>query len=323
MKGGAEMIASLIHQKNKYVLGIEALLKENIYKCSGKEDALKILPEAEIIITIGGADSSHIIPMDEELLAVCTKLKLLLSLSAGVESLPLEALLARGVRVCNTKGAHAVPIAEYVLGGMLIFSHRYHMFFRRQVKREWGTFSQGDGIEGKTLCVVGAGSIGQAIGKKAKALDMQVIGIKRHPEALPYFDRVLEAGRLHEGLSEADYVALATPLTPETRRLMGAEEFQKMKDTAVFINISRGNTVDEAALVQALIKKQIAGAVLDVFQEEPLPQDSQLWQMENVIITPHIAGGTFDAERNSVQLTYENILRHRNGQEPVNQIAGI
>jgi phosphoglycerate dehydrogenase-like enzyme len=316
------MIVSLVHPKNKLVLSIEELLKEDIRKFHDREEALEVLPEAEIIITIGGARSGVIL-VDGEILAACPKLKLVLSLSAGVESLPLQALFDRGVQVCNTKGVHAGPIAEYVLGGILIFCRRYHTFLRRQGRREWGPFLQGDDIEDKTLCIIGAGSIGQAIGKRAKAMGMRVVGVKRRPEELPCFDRVLGTGDLWEGLREADYVVLATPLTPETRRLMGAEEFRQMKETAVFINISRGNTVDEAALVHALSEKQIAGAVLDVFQEEPLPQDSPLWEMENVIITPHTSGSTYSAEKGMVRSVYENILRYYGGQTPLHQITGV
>jgi phosphoglycerate dehydrogenase-like enzyme len=320
MKGGTRMIVSLVHPKNKLVLAVEELLKEDIRKFHDREEALKVLPEAEIIITIGGARNGVVL-VDGEVLAACSKLKLVLSLSAGVESLPLQSLFDRGVQVCNTKGVHAVPIAEYVLGGILIFCRRYHTFLRRQEKREWGPFLQSDDIEGKTLCVVGAGSIGQAIGQRAKAMGMRVVGVKRRPEEIPSFDRVLGTGDLREGLREADYVVLATPLTPETRCLMGAEEFRQMKDTAVFINISRGNTVDEAALVQALSAKQIAGAVLDVFQEEPLPQDSPLWEMENVVITPHTAGSTYSAEKGMVQSVYENIRRYYGGQALAGRIT--
>lgn len=123
-------------------------------------------------------------------------------------------------------------------------------------------------------------------------------------------------------MAQADYVVLATPLTPDTRQLMGAEEFRKMKASAVFINISRGDTVDEAALLQALREKQITGAVLDVFHEEPLPADHPFWKMENVLVTPHSAGISKNTLRKTIRLFHDNLIRFRQSQELINPIRG-
>jgi phosphoglycerate dehydrogenase-like enzyme len=149
---------------------------------------------------------------------------------------------------------------------------------------------------------------------------MRVIGIKRHPEEIYGFDKVLGVEHLYEMLGESDYVVLATPLNQDTYHLMGTEEFKKMKNTAIFINISRGNTVDESALIKALEKKQIAGAILDVFQVEPLPASSPLWKMENVLVTPHGAGPTSNTEQKTIQIIFENITKYINGQELINEI---
>ncbi|MDR3362730.1 MAG: D-2-hydroxyacid dehydrogenase [Desulfovibrio sp.] len=317
------MIVSIIHWKNKFIPALEKLLGEKICECHDKQEALKVLPEADILLTFGVGGGEYSIPMDEEILSACKKLRLVLSLSAGIETLPLQALLSKGIRICNTRGAHGGSIAEYVLCWILIISHHFHTFIRRQERCEWKTILYGEDIEGKTLCVIGVGSIGQEIGKKAKALNMRVTGTKRHPEPVQGFDKVLGTGHLHELLGEADYVVLSTPLTRETHHLMGAEEFQKMKDTAVFINVSRGNTVDESALIQALEEKQIAGAILDVFQIEPLPASSPLWKMENVLITPHNAGPTKNTKNKTIQLLFENIVRFTNGKALINEIKEI
>ncbi|MDR1867486.1 MAG: D-2-hydroxyacid dehydrogenase [Treponema sp.] len=317
------MIVSLIHWKNTYIPALETLLEQKIYECHDKQEALKAFAEADIVITIGGGDGEYAIPLDEELLSAAKTLRLVLSLSAGIEKLPLQSLVNRGIKVCNTRGAHGSSIAEYVLGGMLVLSHHYHTFIRRQERREWRLMLHGEDIEGKTLCVIGAGSIGQTIGRKAKALDMRVIGIKRHPEPLSGFDDVFGIDKLHAVLRESDYVVVATPLNKETYHLMGAEEFKNMRSSAVFINISRGNTVDELALVQALEQKQIAGAVLDVFQVEPLPTDSPLWSMENVLITPHSAGPTSNTERKTIKILFDNIINYTHGQALINEITEL
>ena len=235
---------------------------------------------------------------------------------------PLEEVRRRGIRACNPKGAHAVSIAEYVLGCMLSVSHQFPAFLRNQEQSVWKMNDRSEDLEGKTLCVVGAGSIGQEIGKKAKAFDMNVIGLKRHPEPLGFFDEVWGNDRLGEALGCADYVVLVTPMTPETYHMMGMEQFRMMKETAIFINVSRGDTVDEDALISALENHQIGGAVLDVFHCEPLPQDSPLWSMEQVLVTPHNSGLTGNTVRKVVKITLDNIRRFREGRELVNQIEG-
>jgi D-2-hydroxyacid dehydrogenase (NADP+) len=310
------MIVSLIIWNTPYIPAIENFLGEKITECRTKEEAMSMLPEAEIAIVMGGAG----LTIDEDMLNAGKKLKLILSVSAGVEKLPLKQLHDRGIAVCNSKGAHAVTIAEFVLGGMLAMSHHFPAFMRNQANAQWRTFFSGDDLEGQTLCVIGAGSIGSEIGKKAKAFDMRVLGLKRKPEPLEYFDEVWGIERLHEALGQSDYVALITPLTPETYHLMGVEEFRVMKDTSVFMNVSRGDTVDEAALINALKRKQIAGAFLDVFHTEPLPKESPLWTMENVVVTPHNAGPSTNSERKTVKLLCDNIIRFRQGRELVNKV---
>lgn len=310
------MIVSLLNWENTYISTVEKFIGEKIVECHSRQEAIEVLPKAEIIITIGGVDMLF----DEEMLEVCGNLRLLLSLSAGIEKLPLQALHSRGIAVCNTKGAHGVTISEYVLGGMLAVSHRYPPFIRNQGNSLWQPVFKGEDIEGQTLCIIGAGSIGKEIGKRAKAFEMEVIGLKRNPGPMKYFDQVWGIERLQEALGLADYAVLVTPLTQETRHLMGAEEFRIMKDTAVFINVSRGDTVDEEALVLALQGKQIAGAILDVFHIEPLPADSPLWKMENVLVTPHNAGLSDNSESKMLQLICDNIIRYRKGRKLINQI---
>ncbi|SHI01420.1 Phosphoglycerate dehydrogenase [Sporobacter termitidis DSM 10068] len=309
------MIVSLLVWDTPYLEAIEEATGEKVVECRSAEAALKALPEADIALTMGGAAL-----LDETLLATAKKLRLVLSASAGVEKLPLEALHARDIAVCNAKGAHAVTIAEYVLGGMLAWSHHFPTFIQHQERAHWQSFFSGDDLDGQTLLVVGTGLIGREIGRKAGAFDMRVLGLRRHPAPEPHFDEILGIGALRETLPRADFVVMATPLTDETYHLMGAEEFRAMKDSAVFINIARGDTVDEDALISALRGRQIAGAVLDVFHREPLPKDSPLWSMDNVMITPHNAGLSDSAERKTIRFLCDNIRRFRAGQPLINQI---
>jgi D-2-hydroxyacid dehydrogenase (NADP+) len=310
------MIVSLLIWEPPCIPAIEEAVGEKITQCRTKEAAMQALPEADIVILMGGGG----LLLDAEMLSVSKKLKLVLSVSAGMEKLPMRLLHERNIAVCNTKGVHAGTIAEYVVGGMLAISHHFPAFIRNQDKAEWTPVFSFDDIGGQTLCVIGAGAIGSEIGKKAKAMDMKVIGLKRHPEPIAHFDAVWGIDRLHEALSLADFAVLITPLTKETYHLMGAAEFSIMKSTAVFINVSRGDTADEAALIGALREKRIAAALLDVFHTEPLAKDSPLWTMDNVLITPHNAALSANSDRKLTRTLCDNINRLRRGQELINQV---
>lgn len=276
-------------------------------------DAADLLPEADQLI----ADER----LPEETLARCGKLKWLYSLSAGVEHLPFGALRAKGVFVSNASGIHGTQMAEQTLGVMILFSRQLHRALAFQRRKVWGRPQLAVGeLAGRTLCVIGTGAIGREIARKAKAFDMRVTGLRRHPAPLPDFDAVLGMDAFHAALAEADYVVLVTPLTNETYHLMDAAAFACMKKTAVFLNVSRGDTVDEAALVEALRSGVIAGAGLDVFHEEPLPAASPLWEMENVVVTPHSAGLVPDYFDRAAALFIRNFIDLRAGRPVPNAV---
>jgi len=230
-----------------------------------------------------------------------------------------EELKKKGVIINNTSGVHAGAIAEYVLGGLLMMSHHLHKYYKDQLHGIWGKVHSGENLEGKTMCIIGAGNIGREIGKKAKAFDMNVIGLKRTPEPLMYFDQVLPMEKLDETLGIADYVVLVTPLTEETYHLMNESRFQLMKSGGVFVNVSRGDTVEETALIKALQNKQIAGAVLDVFHEEPLAESSPLWSLDNVIITPHASGISRNTTNRIIGMFQKSYNCYRNREVLPNQ----
>jgi phosphoglycerate dehydrogenase-like enzyme len=250
-----------------------------------------------------------------EMLQALSGLKFLYIMSAGVDNLPFNELIARRITVCNASGIHGQQMSEHAIGVMIAFSRNIGLSIRNQSKRLWGGHGSLDELSGRTLLVVGAGRIGKEIARLASAFGMRIIGVTRRALTIEGFEQVYPLSRLHEALGSADYVILLTPLTAETNGLMGAGEFAAMKPTAIFLNLSRGETVDEQALITALKTGVIAGAGLDVFQEEPLPPQNELWEMENVVITPHSAGIT----RNYVQMSMlhfiKNLLLFRTGGE--------
>lgn len=214
------------------------------------------------------------------------------ALSAGVDFFDLEALEERGIALTTAAGVHAEPVAEQVLGYLLLFERRLHTGIRQQSRNVWERYEGGE-IRGKTLGIVGLGAIGERVAHYGKAFEMTVIGTKAHPETAPdAVDEAFAPDGLFEVLKRADYLVVACPLTEETRGLLGTRELSAMKSEAVLINVARGEVVDEEALAYVLQQGVIRGAALDVFSEEPFPSDSPLWNLSNVVMTPHMAGST-------------------------------
>ncbi len=213
------------------------------------------------------------------------------ALTAGVESLLFPETLQDPVLISNSKGIHGIPMAEHVLGLMLNFSRRLNLFRTQQQLHQWKRPPLEDlqEINGKTIAIVGLGAIGHEIAKKAKAMDMRVIAAKREMTQEPFVDHLYRPEQLLEMLSEADFIVVTLPLTDATKNLFGQEQFAAMKSTAFFINVSRGGVVQEDQLISALQNHQIAGAGLDVFVEEPLPETSPFWDLPNAVITPHLS----------------------------------
>ena len=223
----------------------------------------------------------------------------------------------------NASGLHAIPISEHILALILAFARGLHCAYGYQAKREWGKPGREEVFElaGKTMLLVGVGAIGARTAKLAAALGMRVIGIRRNPH--------LEAGgleavygpeRLLEHLPEADFVVLTVPLNYETQGMISKRELRVMKPGAYLVNIGRGATVDEGALVQALQGGWIAGAGLDVFENEPLPPDSPLWEMPNTILTAHYAGRTPHYSERALAIFLDNLERYTTGQPLFNLV---
>lgn len=214
------------------------------------------------------------------------------ALTAGVDSYNLDRFRQHDVILTNASGVHAKPIAQQVLGYMLMFERNIHRGVHQQVEGVWDRYG-GNELGGKTIGIIGTGAIGSEVARVVATFDTHVLGTKRDTsESVPHVDRLLSPAHTDEVLEEADYLVIACPLTEETRGLIDSQAFDRLSEDAVLINIARGEVVDESALITALEEEQIAGAGLDVFEEEPLPEDSPLWDLSNVIVTPHMAGST-------------------------------
>jgi len=240
------------------------------------------------------ADADGLITYGEDLtgerLRRLPRLRWIHVISAGVEQLPFSELEQAGILVTNSRGIHEVPMGEYTVAVMLDWVRKLSVFRDRQRERRWDPSIRVGELAGKTAAILGAGAIGQGIAKRLQAFDMKVWGVNTTGKPLPQFDQVGTLADLKPILEEADFVVVTLPHTPQTEGLLGEEAFGWMKPTSFLINIARGPVVVERALLRALNQRQIGGAVLDVFDQEPLQEDHPFWEMDNLLITPHISG---------------------------------
>ncbi len=206
--------------------------------------------------------------------------------SAGFDRVPMEYVQSHGIKIYNARGVYSIPMAEFAISGVLQLYKQSKFFYKNQEKHEWNKHRGLLELYGKTVCIVGCGSVGTECAKRFSAFGCKVIGVDLFPREDAYYEKMDGLSKLDEGLRVADIVVLTLPLTEETKYMMNAKRFDFMKEGSVLVNIARGAVVDETALLQALDNK-LYGAVLDVFEEEPLAEDHPLWKKENVILTPH------------------------------------
>ena len=256
------------------------------------------------------------------------RLRYVQSIGAGTDQFPRAALAERGIRLASGRGVNARAVSEHAMALVLALVRKLPEAGRNQAQKLWrgmiGDISQReDELGGKTLLIVGIGGIGGRLARLAKAFDMQVIGLRKRPAAgAECADAVHGIEDLPRLLPEVDFVALTCPLTPETENLIDAATLDRMRATSYLINVARGRVVDEVALIAALRAGRIAGAALDVTVEEPLPPSSPLWDMPNVLITPHTAGETQRYEDNVLDILDENLERLWRGEGTLrNQIV--
>ena len=240
---------------------------------------------------------------------------------AGVDALPLRELNEKGVILTNGSGANAINIAEQTLAYMLMFMRRMNLTARHQDAREWKQDDGYDEVYNKTVMIVGVGHIGKLIAQYAKALGMKTIGVRRTDQDTEYIDEMIPMSEMKSRINEVHFVVNALPDTEETIGMFDEELFKAMSKKAYYINIGRGKTTKMDDLIAALQNEEIAGAGLDVTTPEPLPSDNPLWDMKNVIITPHDAGNSVHYEERAFDIFKRNLKSYvENGEVVVNEV---
>jgi phosphoglycerate dehydrogenase-like enzyme len=280
------------------------------------EAFVEMLGEAEVLYDF---PRGHV----RDLVRVAPDLRWVQGSMAGAGEVAEKAGLGEtDVAVTTASGIYSGPLAEFALMAMLQHAKQLEQLRKDKARKVWRQGAVG-GLERKTLCVVGMGSIGQAIATRARPFGMRVVGVKRTvrdgDEAWGFADDLYPTAEMHAALREADFVAVTLPGTPETRHLLDAEAFAAMKKDAYFVNVGRGAVVDEAALVGALEDGHLSGAALDVFEVEPLPEESPLWELENVIVSAHTTDVVPDLiNAAQTDLFCENLRRYLAGEELIN-----
>ncbi|MBP2626715.1 MAG: Glyoxylate reductase [Firmicutes bacterium] len=297
---------------DRHIEAIKAVAPDsNIISCD-LQQAAEHIADTDILLTWGAMDI-------HPLYLTAPKLKWVHALSAGVENLLFSEIKSDTTLLTNSKGIHGIPISEHVLAMMLTFTRGLNMFIRQQTQKHWKRVHVGE-IHDKTIGIVGLGSIGREIAKKAKGMGMQVVASKQTMTTELFVDKLYTPDQLHELLAISDFVVIALPLVEETTNLFTIKEFAAMKSSAYFINIARGAVVKQDDLVTALAQGLIKGAGLDVFDHEPLSETSPLWDMPNVIITPHLAALSPNYMDRAIKLFADNLSRFIQHKEMLNII---
>jgi len=255
------------------------------------------------------------------------RLKWIHSPAAAVHQLMFPELIASEVVVTNSSPVHGPVVAEHAIAVLLALAKRLPQAMRYQAKKKWSQallwneHPRPREVEGATVAVIGVGGIGSEFIRRAKALGMNVLAVRQNPaKGTAGADEVYSAEQLEQVLPRADYVLLCTPVTPATSALINSERLAKMKSDAYLINVGRGTLADEPALIDALKAHRIAGAALDVFDEEPLPEESPFWSLDNVLITPHTAGVTEGLWERHYKLIAENLRRFNDGRPLLSEV---
>jgi phosphoglycerate dehydrogenase-like enzyme len=278
-----------------------------------------MLADAEIVLGIPGESTEGL----RDLIARAPALRWVQSMFAGggetVRGAALDAATLARVAFTTTSGVHGTMLAEYAFLGVLALRKDFRRLERARVERTWQRFPMGE-LFGSTIVIVGTGHIGTSIARVARAFGMRAVGVARTSDPRAEFDEIVPLVSLVDVCARADVVALALPGTLATRGLFGEREIAALRPDAVVVNVGRGTTVDQPELTRALVAGRIGGAVLDVFEPEPLPPDDPLWSLDNVLISPHTATLSIHENERIVELFLDNLARDARGEPLRNRV---
>lgn len=251
-------------------------------------------------------------------------LKWLQIVAAGVDNPSFQPSIQRGIRITTSSGTNAEPVGLNAVTGLMMLARGFPHWIQAQQKREWSPIKPPHlpkDLRGQTAVIVGVGRIGTVIARSLQAMGVRTIGLRRQPQAAEHFDQVLTLESLDGLLPRCDWLVLACPITPQTRGLIDARRLALLPRGAGLVNIARGEIVHEAALIEALTQGRLLGAYLDVFEHEPLPPQSPLWSLPNVLVTPHNAAVSSGNYQRGMELFLRNLKAYLRGEPMENEVA--
>ena len=270
------------------------------------KDAEHALDQAEVLITYGE-------DLTETEINKSTQLKWIMVISAGLEKMPLKLIKEKDIIVTNARGIHRVPMAEYTFTMLLHVAKNTKTWLENQSKAIWDRRIKMEELHDQTLALIGPGAIGSEIARLAKAFGMTTIGVNTKGTPVDYIDVIYKIDDLLQAVQNAKYVVSILPETADTYKILDSKFFEAMRNDAVFVNIGRGKTVDQSSMLIALQNNQIQHAVLDVFEEEPLPNDHPFWKMDNVTVSPHFSSVTEGYQPRALEIFKKNLSNYIKG----------
>lgn len=282
--------------------------------CDEYKNLSNYMGEAEMLIT-GFCNP--------EVVTAAPRLKWIQALIAGVDTYPLMEIKQRDIILTNGRGIHRIHMAEYIIWAMITMARNLHVFMRNQQDKKWERNQPQGEISGATVGILGLGEIGQETATKAKAMGMYVIGLKKNKADIQDVDEIFTYQEMAEVFKRSDYIINLLPYTPQTDKIVNRKYFDLMKPGACYVNVGRGKTVNEEDLIEALKTKKIRAMVSDVFYQEPLDRENPLWELDNVVITPHICGENTKYLEKAADLIRHNLDVYLTGQGKMRNLVNL
>lgn len=312
-KGGYILKALITHKyKDKEFENLKDLGYEIIFKDERHLSFSAEIRHIELLVCFNAFDKIDINDFPN--------LKWIQLLSAGINQVPVDKVLKRGITLTNNRGGYSIPIAEWVVLKILEMYKNSRKFYHKQDEKIWKMDNSILELYGKTVGFIGTGSIAGETAKRLEAFGVNIIGINTNGKEAKYFNQCYSINKIEEIVPKLDVLIVSAPYTEKTHHLVGEKVFDSMKDGTYLINIARGSIIDEEALIKNLKSGKIKKAALDVFEAEPLPKNSSLWEFDNVIISPHNSWASEMNSRREYEIAYKNMKKYINGEELINVI---
>ncbi|MFJ7737620.1 D-2-hydroxyacid dehydrogenase [Lysinibacillus sp. NPDC097287] len=274
------------------------------------------LQKADVLVTYGE-------DLDDDNIQYAENVKWIFVASAGVEKMPAQAIIDRGIVVSNVRGIHKTPMAESILAHILAIKRALPWMYEQQKKSEWSKKAKQTELCDSTALILGPGAIGSEVGRLLQAFGVKTIGCNRSGKEAAYMDGIVSFDGLLDSLPKADIVISVLPKTIETTHLLNEGHFKAMKNNVIFMNFGRGNLVDENVLIQAIENGEIGYAVLDVFEKEPLATDHPLWTLPNVIVSPHVSSHSSRYVERSLDIFKPSLEKWMNGEKDIENLMDL